>query len=292
MHIPNIETERLILRRIHVDDYTAFAEYYGSPEIYESLFGHTDIDAKDIAAAFDFNLRLEICFSIVIKSTNDIIGNIHFVNITEQYLADIGYILHPDYWGQGFMTEALQVAISFAFKDYGLSKIRAVTEIINTHSIRLLERLEFMHEATLCEAAYGGRMADIGYFYLNADSDEKTQQKLFAGLNRNLSLVGLQGYISQILELRGLNGQPIQNSLLLLTEEVGELAKAIRKNTKGMSIGADAKGSFAVAEEIADILIVLSEIANAMNINLVDALIAKEKVNANRKWVISGGDES
>ena len=162
----NIQTERLILRKIHPDDFAAFAEYYSDPAVCEPLFGHPDIDADTIAAAFKFNLGLELCFSVVLKSTGEVIGNIHFVNITEHYLAEIGCILHPDHWGHGYMTEAFNAALNFAFNDYGLAKIRATTEMSNTSAIKLVQRCGFVHEATLKEAAYGGRVADVGYFYI------------------------------------------------------------------------------------------------------------------------------
>jgi ribosomal-protein-alanine N-acetyltransferase len=167
MQIPNIETKRLILRKIQENDFSAFAGYYGDPEVCELLFGYPEIDDDAIAAAFDFNLGLELCFSIVLKSTGEVIGNIHFVNITEHYLAEAGYILHPDHWGRGFMAEALTAAINFAFNDYGLSKIRAATEMGNAPSVKLLERCGFILEAVLREAAYGGRVADVGYYYID-----------------------------------------------------------------------------------------------------------------------------
>jgi len=163
----NIQTDRIALRKMQKDDFAAFAEFYGHPLVAESLFGHPDIDDSTIAAAFDFNLGLELCFAIVLKPTDTAIGAIHFVNITEHYLAEVGYILHPDHWERGYMAEALTAATRFAFDDYGLTKIRATTEINNAPSIRLLKRCGFIHEATLRDAAYGGRVTDIGYFYLD-----------------------------------------------------------------------------------------------------------------------------
>jgi len=167
MKLLDIQTERLLLRKIHVNDFAAFAEYYDHPEVCELLFGYSNIDDTTIAAAFDFNLELELCFSIVLKSINKVIGNIHFVNITEHYLAEVGYIMHPDYWGQGYMAEALAATINFAFEDYGLAKIRAITETSNAASIRLLKCCGFVHEVTLHEAAYGGKVTDVGHFYLD-----------------------------------------------------------------------------------------------------------------------------
>ena len=168
----NIQTERLILRRICEDDFAAFAEYYGDPEVCQALFGHTDVDDAAIAAAFKFNMGLALCFSIVLKSTGEVIGNIHFVNITGHYLAEIGCILHPRHQARGYMTEAFKAAINFVFNDYGLAKIRAMVDMDNAPSVGLVERCGFIHEATLREAAFEGRVADVGHFYVDRPPKE------------------------------------------------------------------------------------------------------------------------
>jgi len=110
-------------------------------------------------------------------------------------------------------------------------------------------------------------------------------------LDPQFSLGEMQAYIRKVLVERGLADQPIQNSLLLLCEEVGELAKAIRKNTKGMSVEANKADNFSVAEELADILIILGEIANVAGISLADAFVAKEKINAGRSWDLVDGEK-
>ena len=120
---------------------------------------------------------------------------------------------------------------------------------------------------------------------------KENQTDLLVALSPDASLTEIQEYVGKVLQLRGLSGQPVQNSVLLLCEEVGELAKAIRKNTTGMSIG-EGSDNFIVAEEMADIIIVLSEIANTLGINLADAFIAKEMVNVNRSWNFVGGDKT
>jgi len=119
---------------------------------------------------------------------------------------------------------------------------------------------------------------------------ETEQKQLLANLSRDASLTEIQEYIAKVLQLRGFNGQPVQNTLLLLCEEVGELAKAIRKNATDMSIDINSD-NFSIAEEMADIIIVLSEIANTLGISLADALIAKEMINANRSWTFVDGDK-
>ena len=55
------------------------------------------------------------------------------------------------------------------------------------------------------------------------------QKELLNNLNEKTSLVELQEYIEKVIEIRGFSNKSIQEEMLLLLEEAGELAKAIRK---------------------------------------------------------------
>lgn len=65
---------------------------------------------------------------------------------------------------------------------------------------------------------------------------ESKQLKLLNKLDKNASLNEIQNYIKEVIKLRGFSEQDIEKTMLLLTEEVGELAKAIRKDKTDMSI--------------------------------------------------------
>lgn len=59
-------------------------------------------------------------------------------------LPDVGYILHPDYWGQGIAGEAVGAAIDHVFATRDLDDLTADVDPDNAASIRLLERLGFV----------------------------------------------------------------------------------------------------------------------------------------------------
>lgn len=59
-------------------------------------------------------------------------------------LPEIGYILHPDYWGRGFATEALTAVIAHIFAHHAVEALKADIDPRNEASIRLLERLGFI----------------------------------------------------------------------------------------------------------------------------------------------------
>lgn len=103
-------------------------------------------------------------------------------------------------------------------------------------------------------------------------------------LPQNPTLKDIQKYIEAMVRERGFADQPLTDPALLLAEEVGELLKCIRKSHTHMGIDASKQYDFDAAGEIADILIVLSTIANKLGINMEAALREKEEVNKRRTW--------
>lgn len=60
--------------------------------------------------------------------------------------ATVGYWLGQDYAGQGYMSEALKLVVTYAFTELDLSRIEAATLEENTSSRKLLERNGFRYE--------------------------------------------------------------------------------------------------------------------------------------------------
>ena len=114
------------------------------------------------------------------------------------------------------------------------------------------------------------------------------QKRLFENLNSRNSLPEIQDYISKVLKLRGFSNQTVQDKILLLTEEVGELAKAVRKFSPDSSIDESRLGNYDTVEsEIADVFIVLISIANKIGIDVFNCLKEKEEKNVRRTWKIN-----
>ena len=114
------------------------------------------------------------------------------------------------------------------------------------------------------------------------------QRELFENLKQSSTLSDIQTYIKKVLQLRGFEGQTAKDKILLLVEEVGELAKAVRKNSSGASVDLQKiKNYDSVESEIADVLIVLISVANTLDIDIFESLKEKEQININRKWKIN-----
>lgn len=91
-----------------------------------------------------------------------------------------------------------------------------------------------------------------------------------------------QKYIQSVLTERGFDNETVEQKFLLFTEEVGELAKAIRK-ISGVKMADNAREQN-LKEEIGDVFILLVDICNKLDINLDEAVRLKETMNQSRTW--------
>lgn len=108
-------------------------------------------------------------------------------------------------------------------------------------------------------------------------------------LQPSMTLEQIQTYMRFMAEQRGFNQETASATMLILVEEVGELAKALRKHI-GLKIDHERLASYGnLSHEMADVFICLVMLANKCDINLFDALLAKESVNKQRSWSQSTG---
>jgi [ribosomal protein S5]-alanine N-acetyltransferase len=135
-----IETARLRLRRARPDDLDAMHAILSHPQAmrYWSSLPHTEIAqtrewldgmiASPPAESDDFIVELD---GVVIGKAGC------------WRLPAVGYILHPDYWGRGFASEALRAAIAHVFETFPLPALIADVDPRNVASLALLAKLGF-----------------------------------------------------------------------------------------------------------------------------------------------------
>lgn len=104
-----------------------------------------------------------------------------------------------------------------------------------------------------------------------------------ATLPEHPTLPELQRYLDEICQERGWTKDTYAEKFLLFTEEVGELAKAIR-NTRGLYRENAKPASHELEEEFADVLSYLLDLANYFQVDLEKAFREKEQINSGRVW--------
>lgn len=103
-------------------------------------------------------------------------------------------------------------------------------------------------------------------------------------LKPNPTLGDIQQYVIDMEKERGFTQQTLLEVWVLLSEEIGELAKCVRKTATSMNTDKAKHYDFDAAGEFADILIVLSAVANRLGVDLEQAFRDKEEENKKRVW--------
>lgn len=173
---PEITTRRLLLRRITEDDVNEIFFLRSDERVMRYI---DKAPAETLDDAYEFIRKIAdlegsadaVTWAICLKGDTRLIGTIVFWNIQkEHYRAEVGYTLHPDYWGKGIMQEALQVVIDYGFRVMKLHSIEANVNPENDSSIKLLERNKFVREAYFRENYYyNGKFLDTAIYSLLTD---------------------------------------------------------------------------------------------------------------------------
>jgi len=125
-------------------------------ELIEISF-YDAVPAKSVAEATamqdkineDYLAGNSIHWAIRDQLTNKIVGTCGYYRGFEQKSGELGCVLLPQYYGQGYMTAAMLLAIDFGLKNMNLKRIWAATGKDNHKAIKLFERLNFVKVADL-----------------------------------------------------------------------------------------------------------------------------------------------
>lgn len=154
-NFPRIETERLILRQIQANDVEALFSLFSNEAVVEFSGGKMPHRTVEETQAFFQQLRRwyeqheNVEWGITRKGNDTLIGTCGFYSFDERFRrAQTGYELHPAYWRQGIMSEALTAIVTFAFTTMGLHRIEATVDEGNNRSTGILQKLGFVHEGT------------------------------------------------------------------------------------------------------------------------------------------------
>lgn len=145
--VPALETERLLLRKLVMEDAEDLFKYASEPSVSRFMpWGvHKTIDdSKGFLASIleAYERQQKLTWAIQLKQTGKMIGTIDYVSWQpKRSKAEIAYTLSHEYWGQGLMKEAADGLLAFGFNEMELNKIEAPIMLDNAQSRRLAEKL-------------------------------------------------------------------------------------------------------------------------------------------------------
>jgi ribosomal-protein-alanine N-acetyltransferase len=155
MFFRELETNRLYLKNISPDDRDFIYRQFSDDAVTRFLFDAeplVDLKGADEIIAFytQPEPRLQHRWVLVRKSDDAQLGTcgFHCWDKTDS-CCDIGYDLFPDYWGNGYMSEALKEILKFAQTDMGIKYIHACIYPDNQASVRLAERNGFIFQGQI-----------------------------------------------------------------------------------------------------------------------------------------------
>lgn len=108
-------------------------------------------------------------------------------------------------------------------------------------------------------------------------------EKNLEALGEDFKVSEVQDYIKNMYLKLGWTSKDPRDRILYLTEEVGELARAVRKEL-GHSIDVNRKNNDSVEDEAADVFITLCALCNTMGVDLNKAFLQKQAKNCKRTW--------
>jgi len=154
MDFKNIETNRLILRPITIEDAQDLFELDSNPKVHIFL-GNKPVKTIEESEAIIANVLNQYQnngvgrLAMIEKSTNQFIGwsGLKYEeNLRKEFnYYDLGYRLKEQFWGKGYATEAALASLDYGFKDLKLKEIGATADINHIASNTILKKIGMQH---------------------------------------------------------------------------------------------------------------------------------------------------
>ena len=143
MTVPTLETERLILRPLSIDDLDAVYKWASDPRVNKymiyPLYKSKDDGVEWLNTLYEDDDKKD--FGFVLKETGELIGSGGIYYHSDIDVWSIGYNLSYDYWNRGLVTEAMTKIIEWARQSFTVRAVAATFAIGNIGSQRVMEKL-------------------------------------------------------------------------------------------------------------------------------------------------------
>jgi len=140
-----LETGRLILRPITVDDFIVVHSWAGNP--INTRYMAWGPNTEEQTLEFLSSVKNSKDFAVALKESNQVIGSCGIYPNDNNDTGEMGWILHMDHWKRGYGTEICGELIRYGFEDLKLHRIYAPCAAENYGSYRVMERNGMRREA-------------------------------------------------------------------------------------------------------------------------------------------------
>ena len=161
-----LETQRLLLRPFEESDLHDFYHYAKDRDVGPNAGWpphETQAQTKEVILRF---MAEDNVYALEEKSSHRVIGSLGIHRDSRRDRSDtirmIGYALGKDWWGKGYMTEAVERVLQFLFEEKEMEMVTVYHFAFNQRSQRVIEKCGFHREGILRQASrlYDGRILD------------------------------------------------------------------------------------------------------------------------------------
>ena len=158
--LPTLETERLILRKMVLNDAEAVFAYASNSKVSRYTLWETHRSIEDSRAFLEFATQKyenggEPDWGIVYRGNGCLVGACGLVNWEAEHArAEVGFVLSREYWGRGLRSEAVRAILRVGFERMNLNRIEARCIAENAASARVMEKAGMVYEGTLRQREY------------------------------------------------------------------------------------------------------------------------------------------
>ncbi len=154
--IPELETERLFLRKLTPADAGDLREWLGLDIVYK-YWGRSASKGEKNPELLFIDPRPNVkrrpshdfIWGIENKEDKRVIGIIEVFDVENDRLGSIAFRVSPGFWGRGICTEALRRVVDFVFSETTLDRLHAEADIENAASNKVLKKCGFTHEGCI-----------------------------------------------------------------------------------------------------------------------------------------------
>lgn len=155
--LPQLETQRLVLRKLEPDDLQDLFAFASDPEVTRHLrwgphrtLGETEAYLNQVL--HEYQTGQDGPWGMEYKDIGKLVGSIHLMGVSAQHRkAEIGFVLSRTCWNQGLATEALRRVLAYSFETVGLNRIEGLCAVKNHATRRVLEKVGMVREGLLRE---------------------------------------------------------------------------------------------------------------------------------------------
>lgn len=166
--IPSLKTTRLILRPQDDSDAPALFAILSDARAMRfwnrSTIGRLDV-VKGLMREQQDAMAQGLCCYWTLMREDEAIGSID-LSLIRDGSAELGFLLRPDRWDQGFASEAVGAVIAYALGPLSLMRLAAAVQTENRAAARVLEKNGFSQVQQRAVTLPGGDSRVCGFYLL------------------------------------------------------------------------------------------------------------------------------